>query len=243
MNCQQREPTIIHTYHIWYASGHLCMHSSPNKKTIRRLLEWNGCWFQCVRWLFSRLLFFLPQTVVFVVLSTGRTHRPSRTSHRTGKLHYPTDVCGPLFEEELEFWGLDSNQVEPCCWSTYSVHRDTQVRTPTFWDSPTDASNWIQQRTLRYCWYTNPILLDFYRKACYTKHKHVLLPFILHMVLAPPKPETNRIPNPTETKTSGIVTNKRVGELQHSAHDLASHASEYTNSTPHLQCEQWNEVQ
>lgn len=47
---------------------------------------------------------------------------------RTGKLHYPTNVCGPLFEEELEFWGLDSNQVEPCCWSTYSIHRDTQVR-------------------------------------------------------------------------------------------------------------------
>ncbi|CAD0202414.1 unnamed protein product [Chrysodeixis includens] len=45
---------------------------------------------------------------------------------RTGKLHYPTNVCGPLFEEELEFWGLDSNQVEPCCWSTYSIHRDTQ---------------------------------------------------------------------------------------------------------------------
>lgn len=31
--------------------------------------------------------------------------------YRTGKLHYPVDVCGPLFEEELEFWGLDSNQV------------------------------------------------------------------------------------------------------------------------------------
>lgn len=31
--------------------------------------------------------------------------------YRTGKLHYPNDVCGPLFEEELEFWGLDSNQV------------------------------------------------------------------------------------------------------------------------------------
>ena len=26
-------------------------------------------------------------------------------------MHYPTDVCGPLFEEELEYWGLDSNQV------------------------------------------------------------------------------------------------------------------------------------
>lgn len=31
--------------------------------------------------------------------------------YRTGKLHYPTNVCGPLFEKELEFWGLDANQV------------------------------------------------------------------------------------------------------------------------------------
>ena len=46
--------------------------------------------------------------------------------YRTGKLHYPTDVCGPLFEEELEFWGLDANQVEPCCWMTYTTHRDTR---------------------------------------------------------------------------------------------------------------------
>lgn len=46
--------------------------------------------------------------------------------YRTGKLHYPTNVCGPLFEQELDFWGLDSNQVEPCCWMTYTVYRDTQ---------------------------------------------------------------------------------------------------------------------
>lgn len=46
--------------------------------------------------------------------------------YRTGKLHYPMNVCGPLFEEELEFWGLDANQVEPCCWMTYTVYRDTQ---------------------------------------------------------------------------------------------------------------------
>ncbi|KAK9688190.1 BTB/POZ domain [Popillia japonica] len=26
--------------------------------------------------------------------------------YRTGKLHYPSDVCGPLFEEELEFVSL-----------------------------------------------------------------------------------------------------------------------------------------
>uniref|UniRef100_A0A1I7ZIY2 BTB domain-containing protein n=1 Tax=Steinernema glaseri TaxID=37863 RepID=A0A1I7ZIY2_9BILA len=46
--------------------------------------------------------------------------------YRTGKLHYPTDVCGPLFEEELEYWGLDANQVEPCCWMTYTQHRRGQ---------------------------------------------------------------------------------------------------------------------
>ena len=46
--------------------------------------------------------------------------------YRTGKLHYPMDVCGPLFEQELEYWGLDGNQVEPCCWMTYTQHRDTQ---------------------------------------------------------------------------------------------------------------------
>uniref|UniRef100_A0A915DI15 BTB domain-containing protein n=1 Tax=Ditylenchus dipsaci TaxID=166011 RepID=A0A915DI15_9BILA len=46
--------------------------------------------------------------------------------YRTGKLHYPLDVCGPLFEDELKYWGLDANEVEPCCWMTYTQHRDTQ---------------------------------------------------------------------------------------------------------------------
>jgi len=46
--------------------------------------------------------------------------------YRTGKLHYPQCVCGPLFEEELVFWGIDANQVEPCCWKTYTNHRQTE---------------------------------------------------------------------------------------------------------------------
>jgi hypothetical protein len=46
--------------------------------------------------------------------------------YRTGKLHAPTDVCGPLFEEELAFWGIDEKQIEPCCWMTYRTHRDAQ---------------------------------------------------------------------------------------------------------------------
>lgn len=47
--------------------------------------------------------------------------------YRTGKLHCPSDVCGPLFEEELNFWGIDELQMEPCCWSTYTRHRDAQA--------------------------------------------------------------------------------------------------------------------
>ena len=44
--------------------------------------------------------------------------------YRTGKLHYPPDVCGPLFNEELLFWGIDETQMEDCCWESYTAHKD-----------------------------------------------------------------------------------------------------------------------
>ena len=31
---------------------------------------------------------------------------------QTGKLHCPRDVCGPMFQEELDFWGVDETQME-----------------------------------------------------------------------------------------------------------------------------------
>lgn len=46
--------------------------------------------------------------------------------YRTGKLHCPTDVCGPLFEQELEYWGIDEKDMEPCCWANYTQHRDAE---------------------------------------------------------------------------------------------------------------------
>ncbi|CAJ0933663.1 unnamed protein product, partial [Mesorhabditis belari] len=46
--------------------------------------------------------------------------------YRTGKMHYPTDVCGPLFEEELHYWGLDASDTEPCCWMQLLHAKDTQ---------------------------------------------------------------------------------------------------------------------
>nr|AJP09339.1 Shaw1 [Nematostella vectensis] len=52
--------------------------------------------------------------------------------YRTGKLHCPLDVCGPLFEDELGFWGIDDQQVESCCWLTYRQHRDAQETLAAF---------------------------------------------------------------------------------------------------------------
>ena len=52
--------------------------------------------------------------------------------YRTGKLHCPNDVCGPLFEEELLFWGIDELQMEPCCWSNYTQHREAQATLKAF---------------------------------------------------------------------------------------------------------------
>ncbi|EDV28730.1 uncharacterized protein TRIADDRAFT_1922, partial [Trichoplax adhaerens] len=46
--------------------------------------------------------------------------------YRTGKLHKPSNVCGPLFEEELNYWGIDENQIEACCWLSYREHRDAK---------------------------------------------------------------------------------------------------------------------
>ena len=46
--------------------------------------------------------------------------------YRTGKLHVPLGVCGPIFEEELAFWGIEENQIEACCWTMYRSHRDAQ---------------------------------------------------------------------------------------------------------------------
>ncbi|XP_028405402.1 potassium voltage-gated channel subfamily C member 1-like [Dendronephthya gigantea] len=46
--------------------------------------------------------------------------------YRTGTLHCPTDVCGPLFEQELNYWGIDEKDMEPCCWTNYTQHRDAE---------------------------------------------------------------------------------------------------------------------
>ena len=57
--------------------------------------------------------------------------------YRTGKLHVPYDVCGPLFEEELIYWGIDVTQVESCCWLNFRQHKDAQETLKDF-----EGINW-----------------------------------------------------------------------------------------------------
>nr|XP_054597888.1 potassium voltage-gated channel subfamily C member 1 isoform X2 [Nothobranchius furzeri] len=59
--------------------------------------------------------------------------------YRTGKLHCPNNVCGPLFEEELAFWGIDETDVEACCWMNYRQHRDAEEALDSFETPEPDA--------------------------------------------------------------------------------------------------------
>ncbi|CAL8243259.1 unnamed protein product [Lota lota] len=59
--------------------------------------------------------------------------------YRTGKLHCPADVCGPLYEEELGFWGIDETDVEPCCWMTYRQHREAEEALDSFGGGPMEG--------------------------------------------------------------------------------------------------------
>lgn len=45
---------------------------------------------------------------------------------RTGKLHVPRDICGPMFEQELAFWGINPKEIEHCCWAYYDEHNELE---------------------------------------------------------------------------------------------------------------------
>ena len=85
--------------------------------------------------------------------------------YRTGQLHAPRDFCGPLFEAELAFWGIEEREMEACCWPYYTQHRDAEKNLkdfvgPEFEDtddeddelSPDLESSSFRQVTSLSCW-------------------------------------------------------------------------------------------
>ncbi|KAJ8312179.1 hypothetical protein KUTeg_009552 [Tegillarca granosa] len=45
--------------------------------------------------------------------------------YRSGKLHMPTNICGPLIKEELHYWKIDDKDIQQCCWVHYINHEET----------------------------------------------------------------------------------------------------------------------
>ncbi|KAH3860056.1 hypothetical protein DPMN_022949 [Dreissena polymorpha] len=45
---------------------------------------------------------------------------------RTGKLHLPSYICGPAAKLELDFWGVQEVNIQPCCWMNYNEGNYTQ---------------------------------------------------------------------------------------------------------------------
>ncbi|XP_013387572.1 potassium voltage-gated channel protein Shaw-like [Lingula anatina] len=52
--------------------------------------------------------------------------------YRTGELHVPLDTCGPAMKNELEFWGIDENEVVECCWVNYSNFQEQKASLAKF---------------------------------------------------------------------------------------------------------------
>lgn len=46
--------------------------------------------------------------------------------YRTGELHFPHTICGPIIKAELIFWELDEQDIAPCCWVGYNSYAETQ---------------------------------------------------------------------------------------------------------------------
>ena len=45
--------------------------------------------------------------------------------YRIGKLHMPSDVCGPAAKAELDYWELEDKDIEQCCWVNYISYEET----------------------------------------------------------------------------------------------------------------------
>ena len=47
--------------------------------------------------------------------------------YRTTKIHFPLDVCVPLFIEELDFWGIPTKSIANCCLKRYLEYQGDEM--------------------------------------------------------------------------------------------------------------------
>ncbi|KAJ1169932.1 hypothetical protein NDU88_001817 [Pleurodeles waltl] len=53
--------------------------------------------------------------------------------YRTGRLHFPSEICKSVFIQELEFWEINESQLAHCCWLNLNK-KDCDVEHFNVWD-------------------------------------------------------------------------------------------------------------
>ena len=59
---------------------------------------------------------------------------------RTGELHLPSWACGAAVKHELNFWGVQEDEIEACCWNNY-----------TSWNSALEALRELERHRIVTC--------------------------------------------------------------------------------------------
>jgi len=70
----------------------------------------------------------------------------------TGELHIPLNVCGNVIKKELEFWRIDENTIEKCCWDHYCSQVLPPLMTWGFLLTVLDLLNSSQSQKLVWHW-------------------------------------------------------------------------------------------
>lgn len=90
---------------------------------------------------------------------------------RTGELHLPTYFCGPALQSEFQFWEIDEEDIESCCWQPYNTWK-TQHRSLEKLEydrkQSTTHTDLAADRQSRNCWKrTRAIMWTFLQDPSY----------------------------------------------------------------------------
>ncbi len=93
--------------------------------------------------------------------------------YRVGELHLPTDVCKVVVQKELEYWCIDENLIEDCCWLSYNalwdqMHTLAQFDKKRRFEAKSKSSSQIE-------WFQKwqPIIWKFLEDPYYNKWSQV----------------------------------------------------------------------
>ncbi len=99
--------------------------------------------------------------------------------YRVGELHLPLDVCKVVIQKELEFWCIDENLIEDCCWLSYNALWD-QMHTLAQFDKKQQMKHLSNKSSSNDGWFQKwqPIIWKFLEDPYYNKWSQVIYIYI-----------------------------------------------------------------